>query len=60
MKKQALAWYLKRNTTVTGVWIAERLDMGPRTNVSRAIKAIERSQAQEILEIKELLLQCTA
>jgi hypothetical protein len=55
MKKQALAWLLKRHTTVTGVWIAERL-----TNVSRAIKAIERSQAQEILKIKELLLQCTA
>jgi hypothetical protein len=60
LEKQALAWLLKLHTTVTGVWIAERLKMGHRTNASRAIKVIESSEDQEILKIKELLLQCTA
>lgn len=37
-EKQAVAWLLKMHTTVTVSWIAQRLSMGHRTNVSRAVK----------------------
>lgn len=59
MEKQAVAWLLKKHTTVTGVWIADRLQMGHRVNASRAVSAFERSAAKEGREVKLKMLQCT-
>lgn len=57
--KQAIAWLLKKRTTVTVVWIAVRLGMGHRTSASRAISEIEHAVAGEKKVVREKLLQFT-
>lgn len=58
-EKQALAWLVRQNTIVTGVWVANRLRMGHRVNVSRAVSAFDRARDPERIEIKSKMLQCT-
>ncbi len=58
-EKQAVAWLLKKFTTVTGVWIASRLNMGHRSNVSRALQALERAPDRKRQMLKEKMIQCT-
>lgn len=57
IEKQAIAWLLKKRTTVTVVWIAERLRMGHRTNASRAISSFDREP--EKLAAKQGMIQFT-
>ncbi len=59
VEKQAVAWLLKKHTTVTGVWIADRLCMGHRVNASRAVSAFEKRTNGEGQKLKERMLQCT-
>lgn len=59
LEKQAVAWLLKRNTVVTGVWIAGRLRLGHRVNASRAISAIENRSDRAAQQLKNKMLQCT-
>jgi hypothetical protein len=58
-QKQGVAWLLKSHTTVAGVWIAERLCMGDRSNVSRALRMINRSKDSGIVKVKRKMTQCT-
>lgn len=60
LEKQAIAWLLKTQTTVTGVWIADRLQMGHRVNASKAISRFRTSQEKAVARIKKKLLQSTA
>ena len=59
IEKQAAAWLLKKNTTVTGVWIAERLKMGHRVNASRAISNFEKGNSRDTKRLRLKMLQCT-
>ena len=59
LEKQAVAWFLKKNTTVSVVWIASRLEMGHRTNASRSISSFDKSEEVEASEMKEKMLQIT-
>jgi len=58
-EKRIVAWLLKRHTTVTAVWLAARLQMGARTNVSRALTSVTRSTDAKCRELKEKMTQCT-
>ena len=58
-KKQAVAWLLKKRTTVTVVWIASRLGMGHRTSASRAISEIGHATSGEKRELRDRMLQFT-
>lgn len=58
-EKQAVAWLLKTHTTVTGVWLAERLRMGNRSNVSRGLTAISREVDETRKKLKAKMTQCT-
>jgi hypothetical protein len=58
-QKQGVAWLLKSHTTVTGGWIAERLCMGDRSNVSRALRMINRSKDSRIVNVRRKMTQCT-
>jgi putative transposase len=51
-RKEMVAWLLTKKTSVTQDWIAERLSMGNRANVSRAIRQINRSDKREVKEWK--------
>ncbi len=58
-EKQAVAWLLKKHTTVTGVWVARRLSMGNRSNISRALSAISHATDSERKNLKHKMTQCT-
>ena len=58
-EKQAIAWLIKTHTAVSGIWIAERLRMGHRTNCSRAISRFRHGQEKNIRKLKEIMLKCT-
>ena len=58
-EKQAIAWLLKKRTTVTVVWIACRLSMGHRTSASRAISEITNATSTEKRALKNKMLQIT-
>ena len=40
-EKQALAWWLRRRTTVGRHWVCERLCMGEVSAVNRSIRLVE-------------------
>ena len=54
-EKQALTWLSKKHTTVTGVWLAERLRLGHRVNTSRATSWFNQAEERP----KSEMLQCT-
>lgn len=58
-EKQSVAWLLKKSTTVTGVWIAARLNMGHRSNLSRALSALDCNPDQVRKNLKKEMMQCT-
>ena len=51
--KQAVAWCLNQNTAMTLTWIADRLNMGHRSNASRNVSAFAKSSDTESLVMKE-------
>jgi REP element-mobilizing transposase RayT len=58
LEKQAVAWLLKTHTTVTGVWLSDRLRLGHPSNSSRAIKTFREDQGRQVLEIKAKMTKC--
>ena len=57
--KEAVAWLVKKNTTVEVVWVASRLNMGHRTGASRAISRFDRTADSEQCALKQIILQIT-
>ena len=51
-RKKAIAWYIRRNTSVKTEWIATRLKMGTTSNFSRYIRAVEESKEGLLLELR--------
>ena len=58
-QKQALAWLLKTHTSVTGVWVARRLRMGHRSNLSRALQKFGKPKEAKMKSLKRKMIQCT-
>jgi hypothetical protein len=56
MEKQALAWLIKKNTSVTGKWIAERTGMGHPSTASLAINRFARDNSRAATLIRKKLL----
>ncbi len=59
LEKQSVVWLLKTHTTVTGVWLAGRLNMGDRSNVSRALRLMRQSRDRRVVTMKHKMTQCT-
>lgn len=57
--KQALAWLVKSRTVVGDEWICEHLDMGDRSNVSRAAAAFRVPSDHQRKQLKRILHVCT-
>lgn len=54
--KQAVAWWLKRQTVVGDEWICRRLEMGSRMNVHRAVTRYRAAADRESRQWRKLLL----
>ena len=44
-RKQAVAWLLRKNTTVGNRWVTSQLNMGHEVNVSQAVRLIEEAKS---------------
>ena len=56
-RKRALAWLLRKNTTVTNKWVSERLLMGHPVNVSMAVKIIDDADTDTRRAAREKLVK---
>lgn len=57
LEKQALAWLMKKNTSVTGKWIAERLQLGHLSTASVAISRFAKDNSRAAKRIRKQLLE---
>jgi REP element-mobilizing transposase RayT len=57
-RKQALAWLIKTRTVVRDEWLIARLEMGHRSNISRAISAFRTSGGPERNRLLRALHTC--
>jgi len=48
-RKQVVAWFLRKKTTMGLDWIAEQLGMGSRANVGRAVQSVELSKKAAVM-----------
>ena len=58
-RKQALAWLIKTRTVVRDEWLIARLEMGHRSNISRAVSAFRTSAGRERNRLLRVLHTCT-
>lgn len=51
-EKAILAWYLRKHTTVSRAWIAERLVMGDESRITKAVRLVDRDKSYADLRVK--------
>jgi REP element-mobilizing transposase RayT len=56
--KQAIAWWIKSGTTVGDRWICQKLLMGSRVNVSRAVRSFCSPEGTRREELRKMFI-CT-
>ena len=54
-ENRVLAWWLRRQTTVSRRWISERLYMGEESRVTHGARELERTTDPKLTDWKELL-----
>jgi len=59
-EKVALAWWLRRRTTVPLVWVSRRLQMGHYTRVTQAISRMNRKPGGKLKPLRDHLLKLEA
>ncbi len=58
-EKALLAWLLRRHSSISNKWIAERLAMGRADCMSRYPKRIDETKDAQLIEMKERLREIT-
>jgi REP element-mobilizing transposase RayT len=56
-RKKAIAWLLRRNTSVRNEWITSRLKMGVASNLARYIREVSESKQGELWELKQAMTE---
>ncbi len=54
-RKQAVAWLLRKYTTVRSRWIGEPLAMGHETRVSQSVRAVADAEHGDLLTLRQSL-----
>lgn len=57
--KQVVAWWVKSRTVVSDHWVCDRLTMGNRVNVSRAVRAYRIPEDPLRRRLREAMYKCT-
>jgi len=58
-RKQALVWLVKSRTVVGHEWILERLEMGHRSNVTRALAGFRNGGDRATRALKAKMIKCS-
>lgn len=56
-EKQALAWWLRRETSVSRQWISERLKMGDESRVSQATRLVQAGRDAKLKGLQKRLME---
>ena len=54
-RKKAIAWLIRKNTSVRNEWIAERVQMGCVSNMSQYVREIDESKSGSLYDLKKTL-----
>ena len=54
-EKQVLAWWLRKKTVISRVWISQRLRMGDVSRVTQAVSAVGANKDIELIKLKKRL-----
>jgi len=54
-RKKALAWLIRKNTSVRNDWICERLHMGRSSNLSRHVQSVEQATDETLITLREMM-----
>ena len=54
-RKKAIAWYIRKNTSVRNEWIARQVHMGCVSNMSQYVREVEDSGKGILAELKKTL-----
>jgi hypothetical protein len=57
VRKQVLAWWVRRQTMVGNRWLAKRLEMGDEGNISKVIRTVARTRSPAIRRLKKFLIK---
>jgi len=55
LRKDLIAWEVKRRTSVTNRWLSQRLHMGHYTSASKPVRIIERSADRSVRTVERQL-----
>ncbi len=55
-RKKAIAWLIRKKTSVRVGWITSRLKMGTTSNFARYIRAVEQSEEGALWELKNKMM----
>ena len=58
IRKQALTWLIKSRAVVGHEWVAEKLGMGHRSNMTRALAVFQRSETKAARTLKRKMIKC--
>lgn len=54
-RKKAIAWLIRRNTSVRNEWISNALNMGNVSTVSRGVHSVEASKDDRLFDLKQIM-----
>ncbi|HUX08744.1 MAG TPA: transposase [Acidobacteriota bacterium] len=54
-RKQAVAWWVRKHTSVTNRWLSNQLHMGHPTNVTQAVGLFEKSDSPSLRALRKTL-----
>ena len=54
-EKQVLAWWIRKKTVISRVWISQRLRMGDVSRVTQAVSAVSANKDIELIKLKKRL-----
>jgi len=54
-EKSVLAWWLRRQTTVTLRWVGDLLDLGHSARVTQPVSRVERRPSRRVARLRDCL-----
>jgi len=53
-RKKAIAWFVRKNTSVRNEWISSRLHMGCVSNISRYVSEVDAAKTGELFKLRRI------
>ena len=52
-RKQVVAWWIRKQTTVSNAWVSEALKMGDAGNISKVVRSVQDSRSRSLRRLKK-------